>query len=229
MDNLPAWISAFAALLGAIAAGLAAFAARAANTAAGIMSRIETARRHQELTPRMSVLLEPLNEGDLRVRNLTLTLLGPAALRQLSGVAIRVRNDRPGRDIAPPGFGDDQATREQLRTQIWGPLRLTRGVTWGHGRVDDTGRCIDIPDTVSIGDPVVLQMEQAPPPPWWTGTDAASMETEWRQTVGTTVRLEIELRPASTGLPAGDEPPWVLTVELEPDGQGIAYATTAPA
>jgi hypothetical protein len=96
MNDTSASIGAIAAVFSAFAAALAALAAKSSNVAATKMARIEAARRHQELTPRLALSLASLNPGDTSHYKLSIQLVGPVALRQVAGIAVRVRDDRPG-------------------------------------------------------------------------------------------------------------------------------------
>lgn len=216
MSDPAAWVGAIAAVFSAAAAGLAAWAAVSSKAAASKMVRIETARRRQELTPRLSLRLVPLNSGDpsyISYYNLSIELLGPVALKRVTRIAVRVRDDQPGRDRMPVSFRGEPATAAQLKTQIWGPLRFTPNLHHGSGRVDSTGRYIDIPDEVSLGDSVLLQLEPTPLPPWST-TDRDAAQAWWRDTVGTLVRLTIELwRPTDDRPNEADT--WVLRADLD--------------
>lgn len=216
MNDTSAWIGAIAAVFSALAAALAAWAAKSSNVAATKMARIETARRHQELTPRLALSLATLNPGDTSHYKLSIELVGPVALQQVAGIVVRVRDDQPGRDQEPVSFQGRPATPGQLEAQIWGPLRLTPGLHHGPGQVNPTGRFIDIPDKLTVGDGVRLQMEPTQPPPW-TGSDLSAAGAWWRDTVGTRVRLTVELRPVATGVGADEGEAWVLPVNLELD------------
>jgi hypothetical protein len=202
------------AMLGVVAAGFSAWAARksalaaeAANRASGGMAVIEAARRHQELTPVLAVRIKPLNPGDIRTFKLFVGIDGPIALRRVASLAVGIRDDRPGRATEGMSFGGDQASKDQLAAQIWGPLRLTPHLLAGGGQVDEDGRAIVMPNGLAVGESVQLQLEQVQPPPW-TGCDRASAWKWWRSVVATTVRLAVELKDVS-----GDA--WLIPLEID--------------
>ena len=204
----------FIAVLGVLAAGFSAWAARksalaaeAANRASGGMAAIEAARRHQELTPELAARIEPLNPGDLRTFKLFVGIDGPIALRRVASLAVGIRDDRPGRTTEAVSFAGQLASTEQLKAQIWGPLRLTPHLSEGGGTVDESGRAISMPDGLAVGESVQLQLEQVQPPPW-TGSDRADAWQWWRSVVGTTVRLAVELSDVS-----GET--WLVPLEIE--------------
>jgi hypothetical protein len=91
---------------------------------------------------------------------------------------------------------------------------LAPGLHHCSGQVNQTGRFIDIPDKLTVGEGVRLQMEPIRPPPW-TGSDLSAAGAWWRDTVGTLVRLTVELRPVATGDGADEGKAWVLPVNLE--------------
>lgn len=196
MGTVIAILSVAAAGFSAWAARKSALAAEAANRASSEMAAIESARRHQELTPELTVRIEPLNPGDLRTFKLFLGLDGPIALRRASAITVSIRDDRPGRATEGPSFAGHQASSAQLEAQIWGPLRLTPRLVEGGGQVDEFGRGISMPSGLAVGESVQLQLEQVQPPPW-TGSDRAAAWQWWRSVVETKVRLAVELADES--------------------------------
>lgn len=202
------------AILGVIAAGFSAWAAiksataaKAANRASDQMVVIEAARRHQELTPEIAVRIEPWGGGNRTTFRLFVGLAGPVTLRQVATLAVQIRDDRPGRATESMSFAGQTATPEQIVAQIWGPLRLTPRLLEGGGQVDQYGRSILIPQGLEVGESRQLQLDVVQPPPW-TGADGDRALEWWRSTVGTTVRLSIEMADEAGAT-------WLLPFELD--------------
>lgn len=206
-------VSAGAAVFSAAAAFGAWRAGSQAGGAAQALTKIETARRWQELTPQFSWQLGLLNKGGTAVR-LVLELDGPLALRQLESLTVRIRDDRAGRaDELHVGNGP---SAEQIRAQVWGPYRFTPGVgpgaSPGRGGADANGRSIDIVAVpLVVGEGLQFQLEPTRPPEWMAAEgvmfDADRLETDWRQLVGDQLRLTVMGQAEGTD-------PWVVPLEI---------------
>lgn len=204
-DDAATWVSAAAAALSAAAALAALGTARAAGRAARDLTKIEAARRHQELTPAFTAQLVPMN-NDSRFFHLLLELDGPIALERLRSLQVRIRDDRPGRANEPHSMSGNALSQEQIRSQVWGPLRFTPGVgPDGHG-ADQAGRAVDYPKPLDVGEGLRFQLEPTHSP--WSQQDAASAQTDWRDTVGTRLRFTVVSHP-------GEGEPWVTPIEID--------------
>lgn len=197
-------------LVGAVgsvtAAGVAAWAAhqsrssaQEANAAAKTMAAIEHDRRHSELCPRFRLSCEPGPPGSVVLR-LHVRLLGPPGLDRLDGLTVAVRDDHFGRDEGPLLT---QLTKDQVRQQVWGPYRITP-LTGSHGALADaTGRTLAYKGHLPLGEELLLQLENTPPPPWSQMTPQ-----DWRREQGTVIRLALEAEHTGHGA-------WTVPCEID--------------
>ncbi len=95
-----------------IALASAAYTRRQA-VAAEAATAIEDQRRHDELTPEITVTCG--ERGD-RLADMTLELTGPAGLDGLDEVTARIRDDKPDRRPSP----GSQLTQDRVSEVIWG-------------------------------------------------------------------------------------------------------------
>ena len=188
-SEVAAWVSAVGALVGAVAAIAAWRAADASARVSRHLSAIEAARRHQELTPLIAWRIEPRGLGS-PVYHLTLELEGPLSLKKLSRLTVRIRDDRPGRDQELHSIIGKALTLEQVRQQVWGPVRFTPGVGPGLDRADSDGRSVSVTVPLKVGEGLRFQLE-ATRHPWHWRTDAVA-DADWVAMVGTRLRLSLE-------------------------------------
>lgn len=207
-NTAAAWVAAVGATVSAVTAVAAWRAADASAKASRDLKAIEGSRRRQELTPDISWRIGDSAPGS-RVVNLLLEFRGPVALERLSSLHIKIRDDRPGRDQAPSSYNGSALTAEQIRRQVWGPLRFTPGVGPGSDRSDEDGRSITVDTALEVGEGLRFQLEPTRHP-WHWRTDAEAAEMDWRAMVGTRLRLTI------TAFADGDDTsPWILPDEVE--------------
>lgn len=188
-------LSAVAAAMSAGAAGLALLAVRKTNSTADSVARIEQARWHHDLTPQFDVRIDQV-EGD-RAR-LTVHLYGPASLRALKEVRVRIVASDDQRRYSGLAGG---RTREEVDAQVWGPWRFT----YGADGADVNGHAVaPVPLDVGRGRPFSIEKTRAPF--WWEGNDvAARWRNEWRDKP---IRLVLEARRE------GHEP-WTVPLTIE--------------
>jgi len=214
-DDVAAWVSAGGALVGAVAAIAAWRAADASARVSQELTAIEAARRHQELTPVIRWRIDPLGPGS-SLCHLTLELEGPLPLQELNRLIVRIRDDRPGRDQVPLSFNGNALTVEQIRRQVWGPVRFTPGVGPGSNRSDQDGRTVDVTDSLAVGEGLRFQLEPTRYP-WHSRTDAAVADSEWAMMVGGRLRLTV------TAFADGKaSEPWTLPYEVDLPSQTSA-------
>lgn len=198
------WIGTVAAVGSAVAATMAWKAATASAKTAAELTALEAARRHEELTPKVTVRVEPFNPGDTEHYRLVLGLDGPLSLKRLESLTITVRDDQPGRDQETLVGGE--ATPEKVRAQVWGPLRFSPslGPTWA--QADETGRTVIVTKALDVGEGFPFQLERTHAPSWYHQQDA---DAAWRRDAGTLLRLS--LRAVSQ---ESDEP-WTVPIEID--------------
>jgi len=196
--------SAAAAVRSADAAELSVPAAQRAAAAAEERAALESARRHDQLTPRFRIWVSsgPRGEPRMDVGRLFVVWLGPPELARLDGLTVTIRDDRPDRA--------EGLTPEQIAEQIWGPLRfdlLPDGVPMGEYRAADLGGRVAVTGGMLIGEEVPFALTPTWPPRQW------SRElSEWQDEVGTVLRLQLEARRE------GYEP-WTLTGAIDVAGE----------
>jgi hypothetical protein len=218
---LGAWdvVAALASVASAGAAAVAAWqshsSAREANATALALAAIERDRRHSELCPRFRVACAPWGAGTDKLR-LSIMLVGPPALTHLDSVTVTIRDDVFTRGQGPLYGG---LTREQVKSQIWGPYRVSPG-TGSHGAVaDNTGRIVPFELRVPIGEVLLLQLEPTPPPPW----SGNMSPQDWRRQQGNVLRLLLDAEHLEHGS-------WTLPCEVDVGGDGNDPVTVyAPA
>jgi hypothetical protein len=187
---------ALASLIIAVTAILIALASaeytRRQAAAAELVAKIETARRHEDLTPELYVRRGQRSD-DMVI--LALELRGPVELGRLDEVRVRIRDDHPGRASAPVL----SLSTKQRKAAIWGPCRFNPGVLG----TDPLGREHG-PFGLSRREPYLLSLEQSVTPTWH-GDPAL-----WRRQVNNgPVRLEVTCRREGYA-------PWVLLGEIDP-------------
>ena len=155
-------------------------------------------RRHAELTPRFRVTIDGANPGieDLR---LTVFLAGAPELGRLDSLAVRIRDDYPGRAEGNRIAGGP--SREQVAAQIWGPYKFQPGTGPGGQGADETGR-VTPTGGMPVGESLPFILEPTSRPPWsdWSRED-------WRRIQGTLVRLQLECSRAGES--------WSLPCEVD--------------
>lgn len=215
-DVVATWVGAVATMGSAVAAGMAWKAAKSSSDAAGELTELEAARRHDELTPKLTVRVEPFNPGDTNHHRFTLGLDGPVALVRLDSLTINVRDDRPGRDQETLMGGE--ATAEKVRAQVWGPLRFSPllGPSWA--KADESGRSVEVSRPLDVGEGLSLQMEPTSPPPWYRHSN--SSDDAWHQDAGSRLRLSVVALAGTT--PRS----WTLPIELDLADEGVAGFAT---
>jgi hypothetical protein len=170
-------------------------AAERSAEAAAVTAQLDTDRRHSELTPQLRIECEPGGQGV----QMTVTFKGPAELRRLDELAVRVRNDHAWR-----GRGSSIAagpSPEQAAAHVWGPLRFAPGSALPGGTgPDEHGRTI-IARAVPVEEPVMFVMEPTRPPKW-----SASSLADWQRDMGALLRLELTCQ-------APGWEPWTATCE----------------
>jgi hypothetical protein len=211
------WIGAGATLGSAVAAGMAWKAAKASSDAAGELTALEAARRHDELTPKFTMKIEPFNPGDTQHYRLTLGLDGPVALIRIDSMTIKVRDDRPGRDLE--ALIGNEATPETVRAQVWGPLRFSPrlGPTWA--QADEAGRSVTVSRALDVGEGVSFQLERTLPPAWYR--QHRSSDEVWRQDVGALLRFSV------VAVSEDAARPWTLPMEVDLDADGVEGFSSA--
>jgi hypothetical protein len=175
-----------------IALASAAYARRQAVTSEKATA-IESKRRHDELTPDLTIAADVRPGTDNRWVDMTVELMGPPGLGELDEVMIRIRDDVPDRK---PRDGS-QLTREQIAEVIWGPYRLNPGMR----DTDSAGRAHG-PLRLPAHEPYPLQLEPTTAPAW------SDPESWHRQYEGKPVRVEVICTRE------GHEP-WVVPREVE--------------
>ncbi len=186
----------------------------AANTSAGsaaITARLDTDRRHAELTPRFRITCGPENPG-VDTTFMSIYLAGPPELERLDKLTVVIRDDPPWRSQGTPLAAGP--TREQVAEQIWGRYKFTRGVgpgadpATGLFGADRTGRTCPAGE-MFVGERLLFQLDPTWPPSWsqW------SLES-WQEKVGPLLRLRLECHREG-------QAPWILPCEvLVQDGVG---------
>jgi hypothetical protein len=153
-------------------------AADAAERSAGTaeeLAAIETDRRHEQLTPQLTIEAAAPRQGGDRVR-LTVRLEGPDGLDRLDEVSVRVADDRRRTPTIEGG-----PTQQQLDETIWGPYRFVPGVDGA----DRLGRMVPA-FPLARGHSRPLEMEPNPAPLW------VSLPGQWIQDYAEQrIRLEI--------------------------------------
>jgi hypothetical protein len=174
-------IAAVLSALGALGAWQAARQANKAsvqaNAAAVAVAAIETERRHVELTPRVRLELE---QEDSTSAILRVAVDGPDDLDRVDAVSVSIRDDIPNRAELSRSIGT-QVSPEQIRAQIWGPLRFQHGTDGGSA----DGRSVE-PFRLDVGESRPLLMRPTVPPPW-------SKDMDWwrRQYNGKPLRVTV--------------------------------------
>ncbi|MFE1872983.1 hypothetical protein ACFW9N_19055 [Streptomyces sp. NPDC059496] len=150
------WIAAVAAVA---AVAVAVFAWRAADrsaVAAEGVTRIERDRWHRELTPDLDLRL---TQHHANYWTLNLELAGPENLEALDSLTLEVLDEKGVNHLPNPAAG---ITEDELRTVIWGPLRLRPGVDG----ITGPGRTTTI-DGLELGQRAVRAMELSLQPNWY--------------------------------------------------------------
>lgn len=196
MDPVSTWIGVVAASVSAVAAIAAWCAAAASNQTAREMARIESDRRHRELTPDIKATISATTGGMFRVN---IRLDGPLDLRALDRVTVAVRNDTI--DHTPLSAGN--VTIDEANEHIWGPLRFTPGVDGARGN----GRRVG-PVPLRVGDDRPFQMELSTAPSW-SGDDGHLWWRNAYQRGGVPVRLAVTCE-------RDGEAAWEIPLELHP-------------
>lgn len=190
------------------AARQSAAAAERSAVAAEQRAALDSARRHDDLTPRFRVSLEPAVDP----HRLLVFLQGPPELARLDRLTVTIRDDRHGRAEGPHLAGGP--TPEQVAAQIWGPFRFVPGTGPGatpageFQGADPTGR-VTVTRGMPVGEGLPFALEPTFPPQWSQRPPA-----EWRAQVGTVLRLQLEARRE------GYEP-WTLTCEIDVAGGSL--------
>lgn len=193
------------ALGAGITAALAAWqshkSAGEANAAAGALAKIESDRRHAELTPRFRVRCEPLppSSDKLRVR---VMLTGPTGLDRIDGLTVTIRNDHFGRGKYTQTAGGP--TPDEIEAQIWGPFRFLAGAVPDVAREDNVGRSIEYHAVLPIGEEIPYLLERTTPPSWATDM---SQET-WEKLRGPVIRFGLDAWHKEYGK-------WILPCEID--------------
>ncbi len=201
MLYVDAWeiVSAVSAAGSAVAAGLAWRAARQSNRTAETLARIETERRHAELTPVLKVRCA--ENGGGASQRLTVTFTGPPGLDGIDTLTVAITDDSEDRArSALPGG----PSAEKIREIVWGPVRFMPDSGPGEDRADGTGRAVRGTQRLRPGASLEYLLEPTQPPSWVGGSGIDS----WRSIVGTVLRLEF------TATRAGHKP-WTIPGELE--------------
>ena len=176
MDTLWAAIGAIgavtAALIAAWAAGQSRLSSTQANAAATTLARIETERRHGELTPHFRVIFAPAGSGMSRCEP-SVKLVGPAGLNRIDNLTLTILDDHFRRADATNIVGS--VTKEQIERQIWGPYRLVAGVGPDDSRADETGWQTVYNHPIPVGEELPFPIDTVPPPPW-----SQLSPTEWQ-------------------------------------------------
>ena len=136
-------------------------------------------------------------------RRLFVLMLGPPELARLDGLTVTIRDDRPGRA--------ERLTPEQIAEQIWGPLRFAagpEGVPMGEYRAADPIGRVAVTGGMPVGEALPFALE--PTFPLW-GQWSGEL-SEWRDQVGTVLRLQFEARRE------GYEP-WTLNGAIDVAGE----------
>jgi type II secretory pathway pseudopilin PulG len=214
-------IMGIAALVVAIVAALAAVSAvwyarrsdrsaAAAAAAAATTAALDMQRRNAELTPQFRITCEPANHPGSPALRLGVFLSGPPELERLDALTVTIRDDHPWRGQGTPLAGGPMP--EQVAAQIWGPYRFTPGTGPGADSVrgipgaDPTGRTTPTAG-MPVGEELPFSLEPMHPPTW-----SQQPYENWRRERGTVVRLRLECRRQGWD-------PWVLTCEVDPDGE----------
>jgi hypothetical protein len=192
------------------AAERSAEAATRAADAAAVTAKLDTDRRHSELTPQFRITCQPGGQDGLRMM---IFLAGPPELERLDALAVTIRDDHPWRAQGSPIAGGP--TPEQVAGQIWGRYRFIPGTGPGASPVKDipgadpAGRTTHTTG-LPVGEELPFDLEPTYPPSWaqWT-------QEGWRQAVGPMLRLELECRREGWA-------PWVLRCEMKIE-DGVGY------
>lgn len=208
--NLSQLWAAVGAVGSVAAAGIAAWAAyqsrssaQEANRAATTLAKIEEDRRHAELCPRFRISFGPIGAADYNgAFRMRILLVGPPTLLQLDRLTVTIRDDlhTRGEGILTAGG----PTKDQIKRQIWGSYRFTPGTGPDDARADATGRSTVVEATLPVGEGLVYQLEQNPPPPWSTGTT----QELWQRQQGAILRLALLAESHQHGS-------WALSCELD--------------
>jgi hypothetical protein len=178
------------------AASQANRASEQANAAAVAVAAIESQRRHVELTPQLLLELESEDDNSTTLR---VSVDGPDYLDRVDALSVYTRDDIPGRAGLSRSIGT-QITPEQIRTQIWGPLRFQHSSDGGSA----DGRSVE-PFPLAVGESRPLLMRPTVKPPW--NNDTAG----WRRKYdGKPLRVTVTCRRE------GYEP-WVFQREVQRD------------
>lgn len=124
--------------------------------ASSSVAEIEAARRHDQLTPHLSVTCVTSGTDNA---DLTVELTGPDGLDRLDGLTVVIRDDRPDRGKRTPGMSD--RGYEELQDVIWGPCRINTGTrdTSRNGREHG-------PVILRRQEPYLLSLERSISPSW---------------------------------------------------------------
>jgi hypothetical protein len=173
---------------------VAVFAWRAADRSAAAaegVTRIERDRWHRELTPDLDLQLVQ-HHANYWALNIELT--GPESLQTLDSLVIEVLDEKGVDHLPNPAAG---ITEAELRTVIWGPLRLRPGVDG----VTGPGRTTTI-DSLELGQRAVRALEVSLQPSWY----ADPIDTWARHYLDHPLRLRITCHKA--------EHRWILIRDL---------------
>jgi hypothetical protein len=181
-----------------IAVASAAYARRQA-IANERAAAIEGQRRHDELTPQVTVTCKGHAGG--RNADMILELTGPAGLDGLDEMTIRIRDDTTDHRPSP----GSQFGQEQISDVIWGPYRFNPGLHQASSDRRSYG-----PFNLPASEPYSITLEQSIPPSW-------IRRGGWARYRNKPIRLEITCH-------RGGHPPWILhykiDVEPDPESQG---------
>lgn len=186
------------AVIAAWAAWQSRSAAREANKAARTLAQIEVDRRHAELTPVLEVSCE--EKSGIGTLRLTIRLAGPPGLDRVDTLTVTIRDDSARRagHLLPGG-----PAREDVERHVWGPCRLQPGAGPDGILPDETGRSLRYNRPLPAGESILCFLEQTGPPRWSAGNGS-----QWRETVGTVLRLSFTMTHAEHG-------PWTLPGQLD--------------
>jgi hypothetical protein len=109
-------------------------AAEHSAMSAAVTANIDISRRHSELTPKLLIECEPGGQGV----QMTIRFRGPAELRRLDELSVRIRDDHAWRGQGPSIAGGPGP--EQTAAHVWGPYRFAPGAAPAGGELpDETG------------------------------------------------------------------------------------------
>ncbi|HEV2347382.1 MAG TPA: hypothetical protein VGS97_25025 [Actinocrinis sp.] len=174
--DLEAALSAGGTLVAAVAAVGSWKAAGRSDKAATALTSIERDRWHAEMTPKFKITLK---DPSMTRTVLYVGLEGPTTLSHLDTIEMTIRDDMPGRAELTAENG---VSADEIRQQIWGPLRFVRGVDGG----SSDGRTVDTFE-LPVGESRPFAVDVTLSPHWYSDPQA------WRdQWDGTPLRLTLK-------------------------------------